>query len=228
MTDYADTYDPDTDFDRHYTIATGHAIGEHVKPGEIVLELGCATGLMTEILAARGCQIIGVDRSEEYLGRARERVSRAEYVRDDVSTYEPGVKIDHVVATNVLHELPDPLGFLRHCRRILRPGGLLHLALQNPNSIHRLVALELGLIDSVTEISERGAQWGTLHMFTAAQLEAMCYGAGFEMMSRRGIMLKPLPNAEMERLSPEVLDGFQRAARWFPEHSAVNYLVARA
>ena len=28
----------------------------------------------------------------------------------------------------------------------LAPGGLLHLTLQNPHSIHRLCALELGLI----------------------------------------------------------------------------------
>ena len=45
-----------------------------VKDG-LVLELGCGTGSMTELLAEKGYDMIGVDNSEE-IGRAscRERV----------------------------------------------------------------------------------------------------------------------------------------------------------
>lgn len=38
----------------------------------IVLELGCGTGVMTELLAESGYDMIGVDNSEEMLGEAME------------------------------------------------------------------------------------------------------------------------------------------------------------
>lgn len=40
----------------------------------IVLELGCGTGVMTELLAESGYDMIGVDNSEEMLGEAMENV----------------------------------------------------------------------------------------------------------------------------------------------------------
>ena len=49
--DYSAIYDPDTDFDSRYTMATVRRIAERVAPGDRVLELGCATGLMTGHLA---------------------------------------------------------------------------------------------------------------------------------------------------------------------------------
>ncbi len=60
----------------------------------------------------------------------------------------------------MLHELSDPVAFLRAAATFLAADGLLHLSLQNPRSIHRLCALELGMIASLTEISARGEQWG--------------------------------------------------------------------
>ncbi len=229
MTEYEVDYDPDTDFDRVYTLATGAAIAEHINPGESLCELGCATGLMTAVFAETGAHIVGVDRSETYLTVARERCPDAFFVRDDLAEFDSDNSFDHAVATNVIHELPDPTAFLRNCHRLLRPGGLLHLASQNPQSIHRLVAYEMGLIDHLCQISDRGTQWGTLRLFTADDLRDLAVEeAGFSLVERQGIMLKPLPNEQMAALPADVIDGFQRAARHFPDNCAVNYLVLRA
>ena len=47
---------------------------------EFVLDLGCGTGTLTELMAARGFDMIGVDYSEEMLEIAMEK--RAESGRD--------------------------------------------------------------------------------------------------------------------------------------------------
>ena len=58
----------------------------------IVLELGCGTGVMTELLAESGYDMIGVDNSEEMLGEAMEK--RAEsgheilYLERDMREFE--------------------------------------------------------------------------------------------------------------------------------------------
>ncbi len=229
MTEYLTEYDPDTDFDRVYTLATGQAIAEYLRGGDHVLEMGCATGLMTEVFVKAGALVTGIDRSATYLQRAVERcIPDAIFDRCEFSEWPAPARYDHVVATNVIHELPDPAAFLRHCHRLLRPGGLLHLASQNPQSIHRLVAYEMGLITTVHDISARGRQWGTLRLFTADELCDLAHAAGFSLVERQGIMLKPLPNEQMAALPTDVIDGFARVAHRFPEHCAVNYLVLRA
>jgi 2-polyprenyl-3-methyl-5-hydroxy-6-metoxy-1,4-benzoquinol methylase len=226
-TDYADTYDPDTDFDRHYTLATARRIRERIAPGARVLELGCAAGLMTSVIADGTVTVLAIDRSEAYLERAREReLPGASLALGDLDELpETSERFDHILATNVLHELRDPVAFLRACRERLAVDGRVHLTLQNPRSIHRLCALELGLIDSLTEISERGAQWGTRALWSVEELQALAAQAGLGTVAREGIMLKPLPNSQMAELSEEIVEGFARAARHLPEHCAMSYLV---
>jgi|SRR5580704_3999289 2-polyprenyl-3-methyl-5-hydroxy-6-metoxy-1,4-benzoquinol methylase len=229
--DYTHTYDPERDFDRHYTLATAHRIRERLAPGSSLLELGCATGLMTSVIADGTLTVLGVDRSEEYLRRARAReLPGTRFLRGDLDSLDfldegRRDRFEHILATNVLHELAHPLAFLSACREWLSPGGLIHLTLQNPKSIHRLCALELGMIDSLSEISARGEQWGTRSLWSAEELEELAAEAGLRCLAREGILLKPLPNAQMGELDERVLEGFIRVAPHFPDHCAMNYLV---
>lgn len=226
--DYTDAYDPDNDFDSWYTRATGKAIARRLSRGQRVLELGCATGLMTTLFIEAGADVTGVDRSEHYLARARARgLTEATFVRGDVADHVPGAPYDHVVATNLMHELPDAERFLGRAYDSLALGGHLHLSLQNPYSIHRLAALELGLISDVHEVSARGQQFSTLELYDAGQLETMGEAAGFTCVHKEGVMLKPVPNDQMALLPEVVLEGFVAVAPHFPGHCAINYLVFR-
>jgi SAM-dependent methyltransferase len=245
--DYADTYDPDTDFDRYYTIATARKIAERIGPDDRVLELGCATGLMASVVMdyATPRSWTGVDRSPAFLARAQGRNLPAttfrlgdldaldqvdgpndSYGSDsyDKASYEHA-GYEHVLATNVLHELANPERFLRACATRLAPGGVIHVTLQNPNSIHRVCALAMGLIGSLDEISERGSQWGTRGLWTADELQELAARAGLSTRQRSGIMLKPLPNHLMSQLSDDVIEGFIRGAAELPDSGAMNYLV---
>jgi len=225
---YAARYDPDTDFDRWYTDATARAIVERVRPGEAVLELGCATGRMTAALLAAGVVVVAVDHAAPYLDRARARtMGQVDLVLDDIATVEIDRAFDHVVLANVVHEVPDRPQLFGNAARHLRAGGELHVSLQNPSSIHRLVGLELGLIGDLGEISERGRAYDTIELLDADELAALGAGAGLELVHRAGVMLKPLPNSLMATLPDEILEGFVAVARRFPDHSSMNYLVFR-
>ena len=230
--DYSAIYDPDTDFDARYTMATVRRIAERVAPGDRVLELG---------LRHRPD-----DRAPGRPGRARHRrrpLGRLPRPRPrppgrprDVHPRRAspsragrpstGDGFDHVLLCNLIHELPDPVDAAGAAPpRCWRPSGLVHLSLQNPDSIHRLVAVEMGLIDDVREVSDRGDRFGTLGLWGADDLARLAREAGLGVVGREGVMLKPLPNGMMAELPPEVLDGFERAARHLPAHCAMNLLV---
>src|ERR1035437_3664157 len=134
--DYTGTYDPDTDFDAWYTRATAALIAPHLRPGQRVLELGCATGLMTSLLSGTGAAFVGVERSAGYLDRAHARnLPAAEFVQSELADFRPAGRFDHVLATNLLHEFDNPAWLLRRIAGWLPVGGLLHATLPNPDSI---------------------------------------------------------------------------------------------
>ena len=225
---YADRYDPDTDFDRWYTDATARGIIEWVRPGDTVLELGCATGRMSAALCAAGATVVGVDHAPDYLARAEQRgLSGARFVRSDIVELDLPDRFDHVVVANVMHEVPEPATLFATATRHLATGGHVHVSLQNPASIHRLVGREMGLIAALDEVSERGRAFDTIEVLDVERLTSLGLGAGLAVVQHGGIMLKPLPNGLLATLPDAVLEGFVAAARHLPEHGSMNYLVFR-
>ena len=65
--------------------------GQGVRDG-LVVELGCGTGIMTERMAARGYDMIGIDLSEEMLSEAMEKRSESGqmilYLNQDMREFE--------------------------------------------------------------------------------------------------------------------------------------------
>ncbi len=99
-------------------------------PG-VAVDLGCGSGELSRLLANRTPRLICVDQSPNMLERARQRVEspRAEYRIGALEHLPLGDgEADTVVASMVLHHMPDPLAALREIRRALRPGGTLILA----------------------------------------------------------------------------------------------------
>lgn len=101
-----------------------------------VLELGCAAGHLTHELVAAGAHVVALDKSERMVSHARNRVG--DHARIEVADLrEPlhmvdGASMDLVVASLVLHYLPDWHGVLREIHRVLEPGGALVMSVHHP------------------------------------------------------------------------------------------------
>jgi SAM-dependent methyltransferase len=104
--------------------------------GGPVLELGCGTGRISIPLALAGVQLVGVDRSEPMLARARARVARGRLgrrialIRGDIrhlpfDSVEPVfgmVMAPYGMLQSLLRER-DLMATLGEVHRVLRPGG---------------------------------------------------------------------------------------------------------
>jgi SAM-dependent methyltransferase len=226
--EYADIYDPDIDFDSWYTKLTARRIEQHLAPDSRILELGSATGLMTSLLARDDRDFVCVERSMPYVARARARALRnVEIVHGLIEDYPEDAVFDHVLAINLLHEIPDLDPVMHRVVALMKPNALLHVSLPNPESLHRLVALEAGLIESLYEISERGQKFSTLRLVPAEELIARAAAWGLACVERSSVMVKPLPNAEMVRLPDSIIEAFDAVTARLPELGAMNYFVFR-
>jgi len=225
VSDYSGIYDPERDFDVWLSRFVGRRIAARLGSSDQVLEIGCATGVMTELLAARCKFVHGIERSPDYVARFQaRRIANAEAIVADIESHRPARCYDHVVATGMLGNLRDAEGFVRACRQWLLPGGKFHLSVANPKSLHRLAAIEMGLIANLTETSAANRALGNRN-FTFEEVETMARAAGFRLQHREGVLVKPLPNAQMATLPAEVIEGLDKLSRHLPEFCAVTYFV---
>lgn len=95
--------------------------GEQLK----VLELGCGTGIITELLCDMGCRVTAFDLAENMLKRSRQRVGdRAEiYFGDAEDPFPAEGPFDVIISRHLVWTLPNPEQAFRQWRRRLAPGG---------------------------------------------------------------------------------------------------------
>lgn len=109
-----------------------------VGPPDHVLDVGTGTGVVAlqagPKVAPEG-KVLGIDVSEEMLGRARAKASRlsladrVEFRLMDAQDLDlPDASFDVVVSLFAVHHLPDPRAALKEMRRVLRPEGRLAVA----------------------------------------------------------------------------------------------------
>jgi SAM-dependent methyltransferase len=112
------------------------------------LDFGCGLGRLTQPLADRFDEAVGVDIAASMIEGARaanQRGSRCQFVlneRDDLSIFADGV-FDFVFSLLVLQHMPPSLaeGYMREFVRVLKPGGIgyFQMAEHTRNPVKRFV-----------------------------------------------------------------------------------------
>lgn len=126
-----DIFQDNVDYEAWAAYLQGRLTDFGIRDG-LVLDLGCGTGTMTELLASAGYDMIGVDGSEEMLLRAAEK--RAEsghsilYLLQDMTEFELYGTVRAVVSVcdslNYLLEEEELLQTFRLVNNYLDPGGI--------------------------------------------------------------------------------------------------------
>jgi cyclopropane fatty-acyl-phospholipid synthase-like methyltransferase len=173
-----------------------------------VLELGCARGDVTFLLARHAGHVTGVDAAEEALlmaesERARRGLSNVSFLKADVADLSPVAdgSIDAVAAIDVVEHVDDPTleAMLKECRRVLAPNG--RLALYTPERAHyveRMKAHDFLIPQFPQHIAVR----------RAGAYEAMLRGAGLDVeLSTYSVSPFPLVRHAERLLAPLPLLG---------------------
>ena len=118
---------------RMFHVATERPWGADHK-FHTVLELGATSGEHLEFVRHRFSRYIMVDiRDSVEARRVAAEASKAgptvEFIVADAQDLDPiaDTSVDRLVSMCLLHHLDDPLGSLRHWRRVVKPGGVLSI-----------------------------------------------------------------------------------------------------
>lgn len=142
----------------------------HLLPPLDVADIGCGEGYLTLEAARWARRVIGIDRSDEVLERARalaarRHVTNVEWKKGDLARLPlHDASVDVALLSQALHHATDPERALVEAARVLRPGG-------------RLLILDL----RDHEQAWVRARFGDRHLgFSNRRLETLLKGAGFD------------------------------------------------
>jgi ubiquinone/menaquinone biosynthesis C-methylase UbiE len=173
-----------------------------VSPGDRVLDLACGTATLTMLVKrdCQGCEVIGLDGSEQILELAGKKVAGEGL---DVSfvhalSYEIPFEdnsFDRVVSSLFFHHLnsEDKRRTLAEVRRVLKPGGELHVADwgKAPNALFRTAYVIVQLLDGFETTKDN------IHGLLPAYME----DAGLTEVSESGRVLTPLGSISLYKAS---------------------------
>lgn len=196
--------------------------------GQRGLELGPAEGEMTQFLVNDFAELTLVEGSAELLDSIPnyDNVVKYHFLFEE---FEPKQRFDSIIMDHVLEHVEHPVELLARVKDWLNPGGRLFLGVPNGNSIHRLAAVKMGMLEHQCQLNPRDHALGHRRVYTLDSFRADIERSGLRVVETGGVYLKPLSNGQIqENWSEEMIQGFFELGKDFPDLCAEIFAVCEA
>lgn len=152
-----------------------------------VLDIGCGNGVLAGMFLERGCEVVGLDLSEQGVKIARKRYPEGRFEvmpADDRMLERLGEPpFDLVVSTELIEHLYAPHPFLRGCYGALRPRGRAILSTPYHGYLKNLLIAATGKFDRHVHPHVQG---GHIKFWSKRTLTEAMREAGFVAFQFRG------------------------------------------
>lgn len=160
-----------------------------------ILDVGCGGGIFAEGMAVKGAMVIGLDVESHAIeaakAHAKQKKLAIKYTCEPIETFKAKL-FDIVTCMEMLEHVPEPELVIKHCARLLKPGGYLFLSTIN-RTIQAyasvVVAAEylFGLLPRQTHDYDK--------FIKPSELAAMVRAAGLETIGMSGMAYNPFTRA---------------------------------
>ncbi|MEW8117970.1 MAG: glycosyltransferase [Candidatus Thiodiazotropha sp.] len=202
---------------------------KRIPAGSRVLELGCATGYMSDYLRReKGCYVVGVEIDRSMANRAKtvcDRVIVGDVQGKGWLKSLGDERFDVITCADILEHLRDPIALLKKLPDLLSDGGILLASL--PNGAH--ASLRLELLEGRFTYEDTGLLDRThLHLFTYNSLREMFARSGFR-VNELTYTFHDMADSEIERRLERM--GFEATERGLalfhtPDAAAFQYIIS--
>lgn len=214
------------DFDKRLVHFRYQTLKPHLH-GPEGLELGPADGQMTRFMIHDFDRLTVVDGAADLLVRIPDAPNLIK-VHELFETFAPDQRFNTIVMEHILEHVEKPVVLLQRVRQWLAPGGRILVGVPNAHSIHRLVAVKMGLLKEPCEMNARDIALGHRRVYTPETFRRDLQLAGLAVIEMGGVFLKPLSNQQIQdHWTEEMIQGFFELGKDFPENAAELYAVCR-
>ena len=181
--------------------------------GQRVLDIGCGGGILTDAMARKGADVLGIDLSTKALKVAQlhaleaqtEGVQYKEISAEALAAQQPG-SFDVVTCMEMLEHVPDPSAIVKACATLVKPGGHVFFSTINRNAKAFLFAI-VGA-EYVLNLLPRGTH-EYAKLIKPSELAGYCREANLDLQQTKGLQYNPLSRHY-----------------WLDANTSVNYMFA--
>jgi 2-polyprenyl-3-methyl-5-hydroxy-6-metoxy-1,4-benzoquinol methylase len=188
-------------------------------------EMGFGDGITARLLHNYFDSYTVVEGSPKLVEDAQMRIPELKIDCKLFEEYSPVESFDLILALHVLEHVDNPAQILKIISGWLSPRGAILILVPNRNSLHRIFAKGMGLINTLDELSPRDRQVGHQRVYDFDSLENDLNKSGFEVGRKKGFFLKPLPNSMMTSFDPKLIVEFNKSSILLPDQYLANICV---
>ncbi len=130
-------------YDREFAFVSsyGEDLLRLLRPmsNEHILDLGCGTGQLTELISKSVSKITGLDNSPEMIEAARKKYPEIDFVHADAAYFDLGFRFDAIFSNAALHWVLAYRSCIESMYRHLKPGGRLVLEMGGKGNINNIL-----------------------------------------------------------------------------------------
>ena len=181
--------------------------------GTRVLDIGCGGGILSDSMARRGADVLGIDLASKALKVAQlhaleagtARVAYREIAAELLADEAPA-SFDTVTCMEMLEHVPEPASIVHACSTLVKPGGWVFFSTINRNP--KAFAFAIVGAEYVLKLLPKGTH-EYARFIRPSELAQWCRGSALEWVETRGMQYNPLTKRY-----------------WLSSDTSVNYLVA--
>ncbi|UZE97556.1 class I SAM-dependent methyltransferase [Alkalimarinus alittae] len=197
-------------------------IFEKLEGKRCILELGYGDGIINKQLLANGFSVDVIEGSPKVIARAKSDNPSLNIQQTLFEAFQTDKTYDCILALHVLEHVDDPVNLLKMMAGWLSENGELVIIVPNKNSIHRQLAVEMGLQNELDDLSPRDLAVGHQRVYSHETLREDIEKAGFKVIEETGFFLKTLPNGMMLEHSHELITAMNTIADRIPRELLAN------
>jgi len=208
------------------------------SPHRCILEIGCGLDPLFPYIPDFDRYFI-VEPIEKFATKALDKkagTSRVTVIND----YFEGcfnefrnIHLDCIVLNGVLHEVPNPRLLLESIHAVCWKSTQVYLSVSNANSLHRLLAYEMGIISSPYEVSDTNKKFKTTSVFDKDILRDLVVSTGFLVQEIGTYFIKPFSNQQMEDIINQgivdirIIKGLEGIIQYMPDLGSEMYALLK-
>ena len=147
--------------------------------------------------------------------------------------FEKSKEFDFIIMSSLLHEVPDPQKLLQAIYAVCRDDTVVHINVPNVRSLHRILAFEMGMIESLFDKSRTEKEFHRNTRFDKETLFEMMRKNGFQILSFGTYFIKFFSNKQMETIiKHRIVDesfvaGLEKMIDYMPEFGCEMFVEAK-